>query len=74
MPIYEYACRECGRRFEEMRRVEERLEGPACPACAATQTMLVMSAPGHVGAGVSGGAAPSCDMGGGCCGGGACLN
>jgi hypothetical protein len=37
------------------------------------ETMLVMSAPGHVGAGASGGAAPSCDMGGGCCG-GACTN
>ena len=70
MPIYEYACRGCGRRFEEMRRTEERLSAPVCPACAGVETMLVMSAPGHVGAGASVGSVPSCDAGGSCCGGG----
>jgi putative FmdB family regulatory protein len=73
MPIYEYACRECGRRFERMRRTDERLVAVECPACAGRETMLVMSAPGHVGAGAASAAVPSCDMGGGCCG-GVCQN
>lgn len=30
MPIYEYACRECGRRFETLVRSGSE---PACPAC-----------------------------------------
>lgn len=76
MPIYEYACRSCGRRFERMRKADDRLNAPECPQCAGVETMLVMSAPGKVGAGASvSSSAPSCEGGfGGCCGGGACLN
>lgn len=78
MPIYEYACRGCGTRFEHMRRTDERLNAPACPKCTGAETMLVMSAPGKVGAVAGGaGAAPMCESGGfgggGCCG-GACMH
>jgi putative FmdB family regulatory protein len=31
MPLFEYACRGCGQRFEELVRGSER---PACPRCA----------------------------------------
>ena len=76
MPLYEYACRHCGGRFERMRKTDERLSAPACPACTSAETMLVMSVTGKVGAGTGArDAAPSCDGGlGGCCGGGACMN
>ena len=30
MPIYEYACRACGHRFEAIVRVSE---SPSCPSC-----------------------------------------
>jgi putative FmdB family regulatory protein len=81
MPLYEYACRSCARRFEEIRKFEERLQAPVCPSCGGTQTVLRLSAPGFVGAGATSagsgmsGSADfgSCDAGGGCCG-GACMH
>ena len=30
MPLYEYACRSCGRQFEYLTRAGQ---APACPAC-----------------------------------------
>lgn len=33
MPIYEYACRECGREFEALVRADTQ---PECPACRST--------------------------------------
>lgn len=71
MPLYEYVCRDCGNRFEEMRPVAERLNAPACSACSGSRTALAMSAPGRVGAGAPH-PAPSAGQGngaGGCCGG-----
>jgi putative FmdB family regulatory protein len=34
MPLFEYACRACGRRFEYLTRERET---PSCPACASTE-------------------------------------
>lgn len=34
MPLYEYACRSCGRHFEYLTRADE---SPACPTCASTE-------------------------------------
>ena len=78
MPLYEYVCRSCAGRFERMRKMEERLSAPECPTCGAEETVLAMSAPGHVGAGAgasrsASGPFPACDGGGGCCG-GACMH
>jgi putative FmdB family regulatory protein len=73
MPLYEYACRSCGARSEEMRKVADRLAGPPCSAC--DQPMaLAMSAPARP---ASGGSDPALSWGdacapGGCCGGGSC--
>ena len=44
MPMYDYACRACGKRFEEMRRIAERLDAPPCPACGSAETALALSA------------------------------
>ena len=33
MPLYEYRCSTCGRRFEVLRRVSQGSEGIACPEC-----------------------------------------
>lgn len=76
MPLYEYACRACGGTFERMRKTAERLTSPPCPGCASVETLLVMSAPGMVGAGSSRGAsaAPACESGMGTCCGGACMH
>jgi putative FmdB family regulatory protein len=34
MPLYEYACRSCGHRFEFLTRSDRT---PACPGCAGTE-------------------------------------
>jgi putative FmdB family regulatory protein len=33
MPIYEYECEKCGRRFELKRRFDEDAGSPCCPQC-----------------------------------------
>jgi putative FmdB family regulatory protein len=33
VPLYEYRCATCGRRFEVLRRVGQGSEGLACPEC-----------------------------------------
>lgn len=42
MPIYEYACRACGHRFEELVRGETT---PACPSCAGSDLERLLSVP-----------------------------
>ncbi len=75
MPLYEYVCRSCAGRFERMRRMEERLSAPECPTCGAKETVLAMSAPGHVGVAAGAAKGPcgapleACAADGGCCGG-----
>ncbi len=66
MPIYEYACRSCGKVFEAflIRRTDEA--EVACPVCATREVEKVISRPAAVSAG-SGAMAP---RGGGCAPGG----
>jgi putative FmdB family regulatory protein len=33
MPIYEYKCRECGDKFENLVRSPNSQEDPTCPVC-----------------------------------------
>ena len=73
MPLYEYGCRACGARFEEMRRTEDRLTPPACRVCGRPETSLCLSAPGFVGT-ASAAPAPACGSDPGTCCGGVCLN
>ena len=72
MPLYEYACRDCGREFEALVRGDEK---PVCPHCESRKLDKLLSvAAGHVAKGKSGAAA---EMPGGCgrpqCGSGGCM-
>jgi len=55
MPLYEYQCRECGKRFETMRRMSERTVAPPCPECGSEEAELAFSAPAFLGGGGGGG-------------------
>lgn len=57
MPIYEYRCDECGRRFEKLIRSLNRPPEIICPQCQSGQVQRLISAPAaHTGS-ESGGAA-----------------
>ena len=43
MPIYEYDCRKCGKRFEALLRRRED-NPPACPACGTPRPVKAFSA------------------------------
>jgi putative FmdB family regulatory protein len=49
MPLFEYACRSCGRQFEYLTRADQT---PSCPACASTEldkqlSVFAVSAASH---------------------------
>ena len=63
MPLFEYTCRDCGERFEELRSARDEVPGPACPACGSAKVASLLSAFATGGAGTSregGGGASSC--------------
>ena len=43
MPIYEYACQACDKKFEKLVRSMTSKEKIACPACGSTRTERTMS-------------------------------
>lgn len=71
MPLYEYACDACGRSEERLRRVAERDEPLACPACGAAAHPVLSAAAVHAGGGP---ATPPHAAGPSCCGGGCGMN
>jgi putative FmdB family regulatory protein len=48
MPLFEYACRGCGRQFEAFVTAERTA---ACPSCEGTDLQKLLSSPGMVGTG-----------------------
>ena len=44
MPIYEFACRSCDHRFEELVKPNGSVPAAPCPACGSAQTAKLMSA------------------------------
>lgn len=74
MPLFEYVCNDCKKKFEEL--VSGSETKPECPSCWSANTKKLLSVfAAQVSAGKS--EAPSCgrgDFGGGCCGGFGCGN
>ena len=69
MPLYEYACAECDRRFDARRDVGD--PDPSCPSCASEDIRRVFSVFAATGGTTSGGragtaAAGACACGGAC--------
>lgn len=46
MPMFEYRCEECGRRFETFVTATRR---PECPQCGSHDLQKLVSAPGRIG-------------------------
>jgi putative FmdB family regulatory protein len=67
MPLFEYACRGCGRHFEAFVTADRSAR---CPACESTELQKLLSSPGMVGAGgrKETEAMPACRAQGGQCG------
>ena len=72
MPIYEYRCEACERRFEVLTSFAERDRTHVCPSCESSKTRVLVSSFAAIGA-ENGGFTSTLPMapprGGGCCGG-----
>ncbi len=71
MPIYEYRCEACERRFEVLTSFSDRDRAHACPSCESVRTRVLVSSFAAIG---GEGEFPSTlpmapSAGGGCCGG-----
>jgi putative FmdB family regulatory protein len=69
MPLYEYTCRECGRRFEVLQRLGADGSGVTCPGCGNANVVKQFSTFASAGAGPAAGgsgvgSAPGCGGGG----------
>lgn len=43
MPLYEYVCQQCGKRFEVLQRMGATAEGLSCPSCGASEVAKALS-------------------------------
>ena len=70
MPIYEYRCRDCGERFEELRSVRESEsdEGLECPRCGERRVERLLSAFSAFATSSPAGSSPGGSPGGSSCG------
>ena len=57
MPMYDFACRECGQVFEKKLRMSQSSDPQICPTCGSGETRRHMSASFAMGGG-AGSAAP----------------
>jgi putative FmdB family regulatory protein len=62
MPMYEYRCTECGKKYEQLRRMTEADHDLVCPHCGSKQVQRQVSA-----CAIGGGASSGGGMGGGGC-------
>jgi len=68
MPLYEYFCKGCGKRFDKMMRFSEVNNAPECPYCSSKETSKQISTFASVGTGSGASAqtstSSSCSTGG----------
>lgn len=77
MPVFDYRCSECGSNYDIYHKAKEIAEDILCPQCGSTKYKKLMSVSSiSMGGGISSSRSPepSCDAGGGCCGGACGLN
>lgn len=77
MPVFDYSCSECGKTYDVYHKSREVAEDVVCPQCGSTEHKKLFSAAmvSMGGKAASSSASqPSCEMGGGCCGGACGLN
>jgi putative FmdB family regulatory protein len=55
MPLYEYRCAKCGRRFEKLRKFIDREKPAECPDCRSEEAELQVSGFATGGCGPGGG-------------------
>jgi len=67
MPMYEYKCEECGKRYEQLRKMSEADSNLVCPNCGSNQVKREIST-----CAIGGGATPGAFNGGVGGGGGGC--
>ncbi|MCD6385759.1 zinc ribbon domain-containing protein [Candidatus Sumerlaeota bacterium] len=60
MPIYEYRCKECNHRFEDLIRNESEAHSVKCPKCGSKSIEKLMSSAGIQMNSSSSGGASSC--------------
>jgi putative FmdB family regulatory protein len=65
MPLFDFTCRSCGARFEELMRGSDRDEDVECKACGAREAERLLSAPAAVGGAAAGGGGGGCSPRGG---------
>jgi len=60
MPMFEFVCRKCGERFEELRSARD--EGPPaeCPSCGSTSVLKIFSPFATSSPGTGSGGSSSC--------------
>ena len=56
MPVYEYKCKKCGKRFDSFRWASEKSTQAVCPSCGSRETERQLSV---FSSGSSGGCAPT---------------
>ncbi len=66
MPMYEFRCRECGARFEELRGLNEPDAGVECPKCGGGRVERLLSS--FATSATSAASSPSGSSSGGSCG------
>lgn len=48
MPLFDFECRSCGKRFERLVRATDRDDAIDCPACGKTDAQRLLSAPAPI--------------------------